>query len=364
VTQELKDPNKPAGFVVKINDDGTALTNDGRTLQPAEKNLWYVLATVFGDHADGYDRDIHEKNRRIWNGWACGGLGPEECKDLSIKSGIPVEELQPLDVSEIEMLNAAFKKRLGNDAEVPDPEDDIDFSATHLRNPFRFPKYVFTRHANFDSASFTGYADFESATFTRHANFESATFTGFTTFRSATFTRHANFESATFTGITDFQDGKFLAATDFTDAEFTTASPRFHNCDMHQDTEFTLETSNWPDATEKNAVREKSAHTRLRQIMVELHKPDDTHFFHRMEMRAKAHIGPWYEKWITRAYGVISDYGCSMMRPVFGLTVLWFSGWVYYGASFICHCQSGVQGKGDGLLAAGLSVSNMFAFLG
>ncbi|MEM6385288.1 MAG: hypothetical protein AAF718_03525 [Pseudomonadota bacterium] len=43
---ELRDPDLPPGEIVEKRDDGIWVRNDGVELSPAEKNPYYVLATV------------------------------------------------------------------------------------------------------------------------------------------------------------------------------------------------------------------------------------------------------------------------------------------------------------------------------
>ena len=59
---DLKFPDKPAGHLVEIHEDGSALRNDGVKLTPASQNPWYVLATVYGEFEDGYDEELAAKN--------------------------------------------------------------------------------------------------------------------------------------------------------------------------------------------------------------------------------------------------------------------------------------------------------------
>ncbi|MCF6315364.1 MAG: hypothetical protein L3J30_03545 [Marinosulfonomonas sp.] len=67
----------------KGDEDG--VRNDGTVLTAANKNAWYVLATIFGEQEENarvwdYDEDLAAKNRRAWNLrpatriWATGRL--------------------------------------------------------------------------------------------------------------------------------------------------------------------------------------------------------------------------------------------------------------------------------------------------
>jgi hypothetical protein len=46
--------------------------HEQRRKKPAEKNPWYVLATIYGEQGALFDEELHAKNRRIWNGGPVG----------------------------------------------------------------------------------------------------------------------------------------------------------------------------------------------------------------------------------------------------------------------------------------------------
>ena len=372
----LSDPNLPAGAIVKELENGGAIRNDGVKLRPASENVWYRILTAYGEQEPGaFDKELHEKNRRIWNGWACGHLDEAERVALAEKAGLHVEELAPLNAEEQRKL----EKACGGAEAVPKSSDDVDFSKTHFRNPIGFLKCVvasswadfstahFASWADFSTAHFASWANFRTAHFASEAYFSTAHFASWANFRTAHFASWANFSTAEFRNSSDFRGGAFEGPLDFRSARFAgpdARSPLFHNCKMHGDTRFTLDTTLWPTPTDDNAEDEKEAFTRLRQIMVELHKPDDQHFFLRREMAAKALMGPWYDRWITKGYGLIADYGWSMLRPVVGLAALWVVGWLLMLMQFQWHCVMGGGVCKSGAFAAGLSFANLFSFLG
>lgn len=390
----LQNPNLPAGAIVEEHDDGTALRNDGVLLQPAAENPWYKLATVFDAQSAEKNSSVHEQNLRVWNGWVCRHLDENARTKLAETAGLAAEELLPLSSNE----EQALIRRFGSIEVAPEAGAEIDMSELHFNGPVRFMKCVFPNEADFtkatcsNTASFQGAAflagayfqsaffshgvDFQRATFSDEADFWNVTFAGWTDFqgaafsgeaffRSATFSDRADFRSVIFLGNANFQNGAFKARTLFTDARFSSKSPEFHGRTMHQDTRFTLDPKLWPTATAKNAADEKEAHTRLRQIMTELHKPDDAHFFLRMEMAAKGQLGPGYDRLITRAYGAISDYGWSMMRPLAGLFVVWLLGVLCF-ASYLSGCCNPAAPVVDFSFwhAAGISTVNTLPFIG
>jgi len=357
MSQNLIDANQPAHAIVETYDNGGAKRNDGTELTPANENPWYVLATIHGEQdAPEIDWDLHARNRRIWNGWMGAQLADSAREELAKQLQIDVAELRPLNKAEQRSVEAAFRDRLpGNKPPDPTrgidcsriyfsrpvafagPTRRIDCSGIYFSRPVAFSGFVFPGRADFRSATFGdraifrfatfgNHADFESATFGDHADFASATFSGWADFQIATFNKEADFgfatfsalaivESARFDGLADFEsamfsgpaifafarfraladfsDGAFRAATDFTDAIFETHVPKFFQRALHQDTVFTTDDANWPEITAENAADGKRAYTRLRQLMNELHKPDDEHFFFRREMRCNAHLEGW-----------------------------------------------------------------------
>lgn len=51
--------------------------------------------------------------------------------------------------------------------------------------------------------------------------------------------------------------------------------------------------------------------------------PEEEHFFFRREMSFAARSGSWMSRAPYRLFGLISDYGHSILRPTLGLLALW-----------------------------------------
>jgi hypothetical protein len=107
---------------------------------------------------------------------------------------------------------------------------DLDLTGATLID-FSLGGLCAMRTATFTSATFHGFANFESATFTDHATFHSATFNGLARFSSvkfnelavfilATFNGEANFESATFYRYASFPLTRFVNHANFQSARF------------------------------------------------------------------------------------------------------------------------------------------------
>lgn len=326
---ELHDPDQPAGALIEVRDDGSALRNDGVELTPAGQNPWYVLATVYGEYYEnGYDPELAARNRRIWNGWACAGKSDKEQAALAQKVGLPVEDLADLTKEERQAIEHAFAERLGGSVGIPDNDEAIDMSEIHFPNTVVLEKWIFSRDASFASASFRG---------------------------------DAYFHSATFRGRADFSNRMFDGQTVFSHAKFLGDVPKFYQRSFHQDTEFSLDQTNWPLITKDNAAESKRAYTRLRQVMNELHKPDDEHFFYRQEMRCKALLENIWNRWPFVLFRWMSDYGYSVTRPI-----AWLAAVVVLGGAVIGSYlrTTGIPGNGSIWQGLGVSFSNTFPFLG
>lgn len=227
-----------------------------------------------------------------------------------------------------------------------------------------FGSATFSEAANFEYATFSESAEFLSATFSRGADIRAATFSGFVVFRSATFRRHALFGFATFGGRATFSDGTFGAKTEFADARFLRDVPKFYQRELHQDTSFTIAESHWPEITPEIAEEGKRAYTRLRQLMLQLEKPDDAHFFFRQEMRCKEFVEDhWWNRVPITLFRWLSDYGYSVARPAAGLAFAW----LVPGFFYLFHFAAGIIGGTAPVSILGpfgLSFANLFAFLG
>lgn len=455
---DLRDPDQPPGAVVEVQEDGTAVRNDGQELRPASRNPWYVLATVHGEQKDEeIDWNLHVKNRRIWNGWACAEMGEGERAKLAEALNLTLKDLAPLTDEEREAVDRAFRDRFGEGASPPSAtasidlawthyssvvvlekcvfasrvwfnfatfggpviiasanfREDADFSSAHFCGNAQFDNAIFKRNAWFQStfvgdalfhsatfndaawfhsATFGGEARFASAEFKVTAQFTSATFKGNAWFPSAILGKYAWFNSAFFGGYTEFHlasfigkafflNAEFRSTTDFESATFKMRVPKFQQAQMHQDTVFSSSLDQWPNIpirevqepsskaldNDKEKFRRriklltresKRNYARLRQIMTELQRPDDAHFFLRQEMRCKAELeGPAY-KTLIRAYGFFSEYGYSVWKPLLWLGVVWA-----FGAVTFARWPMQTPDLGPGAAMA-VSLGNTLPFLG
>jgi len=458
----------PAGAIVFSRGDGSARRNDDVELNAANKNPWYVLATIFGEQTEdatfqACDKELAWKNRRAWNGWYCGGLSDETRAKRAVVLGVDVDELAPLSKAELTEVTERFRDRIGEDATLPTPterinfsnlfitrfvdfwkfsfENDFDFSLTHFADNtffgsacfegyayFRstyfaedadFSSTLFSGFSYFSSTKFVGFSDFSFAHFAGNSEFSSvyfaedvdfssshfsedsdfgsihfagdsefgsAYFAGYAEFQSTHFVGEARFSSTQFEEFVDFSSAKFEGATRFDGARFLTSVPQFHAAEMYDDTVFTLPDDfrdNWPPLKGEvivegrdepikvmEAAEQKRAYNRIRLFMNKSLQIEEEQFFHRMEMRCKMEVEReklGASRWCNLInmywwYSVVSDFGHSVRRPIFGLLGLIVLGWplmIYH----LLDSSGDISGKVF-FEAGGWSISNSLPFLG
>ena len=388
----LRDQNLPAGAIVEEYDDGGALRNDGVKLRPANENPWYVLATVYGEYDFLFRSEIEDKNRRIWNGWMCEGLSASERTLLAKTAGLKSEDLSDLIPQEREDLEAALLKR-SKTSTLPEAPANIKFRNTYFAKSMKLNRFIFNRYVDFgfcnfkksfmcNGSVFDGGLDFEHSefqgnlslnltVFESRAQFQNCYFQEDASFLLSRFNARANFSNSVFAKSTtfvsvnfldavNFSNGAFKGTTNFLAANFWKIPPKFFQRNMHQDCSFSLQTGNWPEVTADNAEEGKGIYARLRRIMNDLHKPDDEHFFFRREMECKALLENSFDKAFIKGYGMVSDYGYSVMRPIACLSLNVAFGWVTMSA-YLEKITGTAHPIAEGL---GLSIANTFPFLG
>ena len=263
---ELHDPDKPAGFVVSVDEEtGVATRNDGKLLQPANKNPWYVLMTIAGEPTGrGINNKIEAQNRRYWNGLACREVGGREREKIAKALNINPKELDPLSGEEKEFIANEFRNRFDlshsdferdldevvrafqkselEGGKWPDPTSnldlyefhfahilnlrrrvflgDLDFRGSTFSNIIRFSDSVFRGSVEFDGASFSKGANFMSVEINGDADFTNTNISGIANFRSSIISAHATFEKTNFYGAANFADATFHGSAEFSSTNF------------------------------------------------------------------------------------------------------------------------------------------------
>ena len=393
--------------VKRVLPDGTAERYDGHVLKPREKNPWYVLATIFGEHDGLIDDVLAANNRQAWNSWMhyeSAGTVQSAMVSAADFERVGTEPWSSLRADIIDR----FRRRTGFDEVPPNLTSHADLSGLYNPNASSFRGFVFPGRCYFEKAHFRDKADFTEAVFLDECDFrearwesgstlfEDVAFHGMVRFSKAVFHQEASFRRSDFRDFASFERAAFCKwvdfgrtnfhyaavfcdsdvqnevsfrstrfgdLTDFRGAVFRHSAPMMHSCELYQDARFSYEPRGWPEPQSDTAEDDKSSYARLRQLMNELHRPDEEYFFLRREMRCKALLDePWERIW-TQLYGVVSDYGYSVWRPILALLVVVTVGWLLIVAAFAWNAVL-ADGTRTGWEALGLSFANTFSFLG
>ena len=383
---KLQDDSRPP-YAIVDKSERSFLRNDGSVVRNGHANAHYVLATVCGEHFNSFDPDLHLQNRRFWNGWMGQGLTESERHKIADWMDVPAAELEPLAQEELVQLTQELKNRLRDDISTPSHtesvrwrekyfehglycegfyfprgldlrgsyfNDHVSFAYAYLAYGVKAPFCHFQRDANFGTCYFGASADFGVSYFEKH---------GGGIFQAAVFNEMAYFGRCVFALSGNFSDAVFKQGASFSETWFLENIPTFFQADVHENTDFSIRTEYWPRVRPSSAAADKRIYTRLRQIMHELHKPDEEYFFFRQEMRSKAALEAWPDTWVIKSFGALSDFGFSVARPVMGLIFAWIFPALIYTAAFAPAIISGTS-KLSTFGAFGLSFANLFSFLG
>lgn len=225
VSEKLTDPSKAAHEIVEVLEDGDAIRNDGVRLTAANKNPWYVLATIYGEQeidADPFitDKELAAKNRRAWNGWFCGGLSNEVRDERARSIGLSAADLGPLSDAERKAIERNFKARTQNNVKLPSAIETIDFGKVIFTNYICFEKFVFEPHSTFCYSRFNCIPNFTSTLFNDETIFSYARFNSDAFFRSAVFGGVAKIFHTVFGGTAFFHGSQFADMVFFSYSKF------------------------------------------------------------------------------------------------------------------------------------------------
>jgi hypothetical protein len=365
-------------------------------LTPANKNPWYVLATIHGEQeGDSIDEELAAKNRETWNRYYSEALTDEQKANLLKRHlRLVADDLVPLYEETKLWLLKTFCDRIGdNGAKLPTPSVVINFSGTHFENLVNFSGFIFLQPAFFDASTFKKTADFNFTYFLKGFSFLSCQFNSDLHFRNSKSIGLSIFNASTFNGQCFFEHSKFLentifestvfkgaawfmhaefkgyvwilnsnfsARTSFASSKFITHVPDFRGASLHEATEW--HGASWPPVpVEKEACYQQVyCYERLKQEMERLKKHEEELAFFAREMRARRGVmkkGSF--AWaMNRLYELLSNYGQDAAGPLWGLFVTFC-----YGALVLMIMAS----KDRSLLPYGtahlLSLGNMIGFV-
>ena len=224
-------------------------------LKDPNQNPWYILMTLHGEQeGDEIDWELHEKNRKLWNAWACQGMNDEEREKLAKSSRVSVAEMEWSDAIEQDVLALFMREFVKRNAaqpitpKIPKPAAAIDLTGVRFSKTYAIKgaifvstiictSAVFRKDASFVNVTFKGDADFGDARFEGSANFDKTTFSDDVSFNNAKFVGQVVFDSATFECDAFFISAKFGLSAQFRAATFM-RNAGFGGAEFNGDAEF------------------------------------------------------------------------------------------------------------------------------
>lgn len=200
----------------------------------------------------------------------------------------------------------------------------VDFSLSQFDNPVHFQR-----------SKFLGKADFYGVKFNYRTYFEGCSFHGETIFQSAEFKNHAYFNQTTVLNSVNFSECSFDKKPFFNQAHFKSFIPNFSQ------TSFSANST--PDVDQMEVVYPRAklygwmfgitsqadasqCARKLKKFAVEAHDHESELRFFALELKAKrgtqyTYLNPLHLPALaySHAYGLLSDFGQSIFRPLVGL---------------------------------------------
>ncbi len=223
-----------------------------------------------------------------------------------------------------------------------------------------FDGSTFSGIAYFDGNTFSGDAYFDGNTFSGDASFRGSTFSGVASFRGSTFSGDASFRGSTFKKVTMFATSTFKSVANFygiqSDVSFDLSDTIFHTVPNFLEARFK---NDEPPNLDNVKVRSQPLWTcgyskdsdlvtqfrKLKKMSIQAHYNEGELEFHAQELRS-SRFKTWKFKlfkrdwhlpipliwkasfWLSLAYGALSDFGRSIVRPILAwlILVIIFSG--------------------------------------
>jgi uncharacterized protein YjbI with pentapeptide repeats len=370
----------------------------------ARTNPWYVLMTIAGEQEGSLpESDLHARNRRHWNGWAGAALSDEQKADLIGKHGFTKEDFAPLTEEETAEIRSQLRDRAGTN-EIPDPRSliilsnlefakmvccdhfvfgDVLFDKAKFNLAVHFERTIFFGCAFFVTVKFIGKVNFEGVAFSREAHFRHSDFSGGAEFASATFSQAVYFDCAEIDGTVNFSDGRFNGPARFSDMRLRedATPPLLYNATLHENTDWNV--AEWPPVPDDpdRARFHLRAYERLKLLMSDQKKHADEHMFLRKELACREVVEESRMlRWGYRLFRLTCDSGWDPVRPLQVLAAAWAIGAVLFWGlemqehrAMLAACTPAPDPMTEACRqaeplsvaqAAGLSLSNLFAFLG
>ncbi|WIY23501.1 hypothetical protein [Parasedimentitalea psychrophila] len=389
-------------------------------LKPANANPWYVLMTLYGEQdEDSKNTGLQKKNRDAWNAWVASRISIKLSDEMEPHWNSDwLGRFCPLRWStEMEKLFRTECTRRGfPQADVPTHETEIRLSKLDIPFGLNLTGYLFCQPVTLAGCTFASFsaraaifaklltlednkfltqAAYYSTKFLGEyyaagneychgANFRSAVFNSAMTSFHDTYKSEAAFSNIRFKGAVNFEGSRFLqthgesdhdclfqncefhAPTNFRSTTFKSFYPDFHGVVLHERTLFSAGNEYWPKHTSQRLEQARNTCSAVRHILAKQSLPEDEHFFFRREMQISGEIGSFWQQLPYRAFGLISDYGHSIARPLIGLAIIWTFGFACFWGYLASCCVPFPAEVTDHPMgsAMALSFSNLFPLFG
>ncbi len=248
-----------------------------------------------------------------------------------------------------------------------------------------FSEARFTEVASFAAARFSGEASFAAARFSGEVVFSEARFSEWADFKETTFSGEADFSFATFTGDSSFANAKFSEVANFQGSRFEDGdhSPRFtgslfeapiyfDDCCFARvpDFQFSLmhsgiklsginvtyqvEGKKWKGKAVDG--KDSARYRRFKELAISAKDRERERMFFAYELKAKRFYECTGLQLIPNfLYEWLSDFGQSLVRPLWALLVTWILfGSIYYVVSFFLFEQ--IPSKASALIYSAFQI--------
>ncbi len=232
-------------------------------------------------------------------------------------------------------------------------KQDADFSDTKFQQEVRFNRAKFKQDADFSNIEFKQDASFSNIEFQKDVNFARATFSGKTDFLAAKCKQELNFKYCNFIEIVDFSK----LTCDWV--------PNFRLCTFQKAISLNqLTIPAQPPSAQIVAQKQKvDIADRYRRLKVMAQEAGDrdlqlSAFAGEMEMKLQGQPS-WQKSLIPlRIYKWLSNYGQSLLRPIFALLLIWF----VFASIYLHMLYSPILKQSDFIDMLVFSATNMVPF--
>jgi hypothetical protein len=365
---------------------------DNTELKPAEENPWYVLATLYGEEPD---EATQNKNRMAWNSWAVSKLNESDKQAIVLSNKDGLGEIKKWEGKNgfKEKAEELFKQRLPSEKfSQLEKTPIVEFSDTFFVNAVDMRDFIFPIRTSFKNSyfkedvsfhgaffyhmvsfgkkvTFAGKAEFIAVYFSDLVLFKEAKFYGDAHFGLVVFKDRSNFREAIFHSQSSFSECTFDMPCNFFATKFIQEFPEFVNMIFREKITLSIRQEDWPDTNncEQNPEEAKVTCEILREQMEAQGFHEQAHFFFRREMQFASKIGSSIQRLPYKLFGLFSDYGHSIARPLSALAWLWALPMVIFWVNVCtgkCANTIGAELWVSLIKMAGLSIANIFQITG